>query len=160
MNNLLTFRCGMWVRNTTRRNTAVHGGDPPERLQSRGMWDGGFIQLRNLRRENRGRDGSGGGAGPDNGEAETNDREGILLPGRQQELVSKVAAAASGGPVVLILMSGGPIDVYFAKNDPRISAILWVGYPGQAGGAAIADALFGTTNPGMEQSFTFCGVEC
>lgn len=81
-------------------------------------------------------------------EAETKDRDGLLLPGRQQELVLKVAAA-SRGPTVVILMSGGPIDVSFADNDPRISAILWVGYPGQAGGAAIADVLFGTTNPGM-----------
>jgi hypothetical protein len=46
-------------------------------------------------------------------------------------------------------MSGGPIDVAFAQNDPRISAILWAGYPGQAGGAAIADILFGTYNPGL-----------
>ncbi|KAM7274542.1 hypothetical protein ACFE04_016408 [Oxalis oulophora] len=79
-------------------------------------------------------------------EAEFKDRTDLLLPGRQQELISKVAAA-SNGPVVFVLMSGGPIDVSFAENDHRISAILWVGYPGQAGGAAIADAVFGTTNP-------------
>ncbi|CAN1353003.1 Probable beta-D-xylosidase 2 [Linum perenne] len=66
---------------------------------------------------------------------------------RQQELASKVAAA-SKGPVILVLMSGGPIDVSFAKNDPKISGIVWAGYPGQAGGAAIADILFGTANPG------------
>ncbi|XP_038899169.1 probable beta-D-xylosidase 2 [Benincasa hispida] len=87
-------------------------------------------------------------------EAETKDRDGLLLPGRQQDLVSK-AAAASRGPTVLILMSGGPIDISFAKNDPRISAILWVGYPGQAGGAAIADVLFGTTNPGGKLPMTW-----
>jgi hypothetical protein len=81
-------------------------------------------------------------------EAEFRDRAGLLLPGRQQELVSKVAAA-SKGPTILVLMSGGPIDVAFAQNDPRISAILWAGYPGQAGGAAIADILFGTYNPGL-----------
>lgn len=80
-------------------------------------------------------------------EAEFRDRAGLLLPGRQQELVSKVAMA-SKGPTVLVLMSGGPIDVSFAENDPKIDAILWAGYPGQAGGAAIADVLFGTTNPG------------
>jgi glycosyl hydrolase family 3 len=80
-------------------------------------------------------------------EAEFRDRAGLLLPGRQQELVSKVAKA-SKGPIVLVLMSGGPVDVSFAKNDPRISAIIWAGYPGQAGGQAIADVLFGTTNPG------------
>lgn len=80
-------------------------------------------------------------------EAESRDRTGLLLPGRQQELVSKVAAA-SKGPTILVLMSGGPIDVSFAENDPKIGAIVWAGYPGQAGGAAISDVLFGTTNPG------------
>ncbi|KAK9015707.1 hypothetical protein V6N11_006801 [Hibiscus sabdariffa] len=79
-------------------------------------------------------------------EAEFKDRTGLLLPGRQQELVSKVALA-SKGPTILVLMSGGPIDVSFAQNDPRIGSILWAGYPGQAGGAAIADVLYGTTNP-------------
>lgn len=82
-------------------------------------------------------------------EAEFRDRAGLLLPGRQQELISKVAAA-SNGPVILVLMSGGPVDITFAKNDPKIGAILWAGYPGQAGGAAIADVLFGTHNPGNE----------
>lgn len=80
-------------------------------------------------------------------EREAQDRSGLLLPGHQQELVSRVARA-SRGPVVLVLMSGGPIDVSFAKIDPRIAAIIWAGYPGQAGGTAIADVLFGTTNPG------------
>jgi hypothetical protein len=81
-------------------------------------------------------------------EAEFRDRKDLLLPGYQQELISRVARA-SRGPTILVLMSGGPIDVSFAKNDPRIGAILWAGYPGQAGGAAIADVLFGTTNPGI-----------
>lgn len=81
-------------------------------------------------------------------EAEALDRAWLLLPGRQQELVSKVSMA-SKGPTILVLMSGGPIDVTFAKNDPRIAAIIWAGYPGQAGGTAIADILFGTSNPGL-----------
>ncbi|XP_028788780.1 beta-D-xylosidase 1 [Neltuma alba] len=87
-------------------------------------------------------------------EAEFRDRVGLLLPGSQQELVSKVARA-SKGPVVLVIMSGGPVDVTFAKNDPKIGAILWVGYPGQAGGTAIADVLFGTTNPGGKLPMTW-----
>lgn len=87
-------------------------------------------------------------------EAEFKDRTGLLLPGHQQELVSRVARA-SRGPTILVLMSGGPIDVSFAKFDPRIGAILWVGYPGQAGGAAIADVLFGTTNPGGKLPMTW-----
>ncbi|XP_010268028.1 PREDICTED: probable beta-D-xylosidase 2 [Nelumbo nucifera] len=87
-------------------------------------------------------------------EAEARDRVGLLLPGRQQELISKVAMA-SRGPTVLVLMSGGPIDVSFARDAPRIPAILWAGYPGQAGGAAIADVLFGTTNPGGKLPMTW-----
>lgn len=80
-------------------------------------------------------------------EAEGRDRTSVLLPGLQQDLISRVAKA-SKGPTILVLMCGGPVDVTFAKNNPRISAILWVGYPGQAGGTAIADVIFGTTNPG------------
>ncbi|GAV82526.1 Glyco_hydro_3 domain-containing protein/Glyco_hydro_3_C domain-containing protein/Fn3-like domain-containing protein [Cephalotus follicularis] len=87
-------------------------------------------------------------------EAEFRDRSGLLLPGQQQDLVSMVAAA-SRGPTILVLMSGGPIDISFAKNDPRIKAIVWAGYPGQAGGAAVADILFGTTNPGGKLPMTW-----
>ncbi|CAL1397358.1 unnamed protein product [Linum trigynum] len=79
-------------------------------------------------------------------EAEFRDRAGLLLPGHQQELISRVARV-SKGPTILVLMSGSPIDVTFAKNDPRISAIVWAGYPGQNGGTAIADVIFGQTNP-------------
>lgn len=80
-------------------------------------------------------------------EAEGRDRFDLLLPGRQQELITAVAKA-SPGPTVLVLMSGGPVDVSFAEVDPNVAAILWAGYPGQAGGAAIADVIFGAHNPG------------
>ncbi|CAN6373296.1 unnamed protein product [Urochloa humidicola] len=87
-------------------------------------------------------------------EAEGLDRYTLLLPGRQGELISAVAKA-SKGPVVLVLMSGGPIDIAFAQNDPRIDAILWVGYPGQVGGQAIADVIFGHHNPGGKLPVTW-----
>ncbi|KAH7865309.1 hypothetical protein Vadar_004939 [Vaccinium darrowii] len=87
-------------------------------------------------------------------EREWKDRTRLLLPGRQQELVSKVAMA-SKGPTVLVLMSGGPIDVSFAENDRHVAGIIWAGYPGQAGGSAIADVLFGTHNPGGNLPMTW-----
>ncbi|KAG7533552.1 Glycoside hydrolase family 3 C-terminal domain superfamily [Arabidopsis thaliana x Arabidopsis arenosa] len=87
-------------------------------------------------------------------EAETRDRTGLLLPGYQQDLVTRVAQA-SRGPVILVLMSGGPIDVTFAKNDPRVAAIIWAGYPGQAGGAAIGNIIFGAANPGGKLPMTW-----
>ncbi|XP_039774199.1 beta-D-xylosidase 4-like isoform X3 [Panicum virgatum] len=79
-------------------------------------------------------------------ERESLDRTSLLLPGQQPRLVSAVANASSG-PCILVIMSGGPFDISFAKSSDKIAAILWVGYPGEAGGAAIADVLFGYHNP-------------
>ncbi|XP_047982962.1 beta-xylosidase/alpha-L-arabinofuranosidase 1-like [Salvia hispanica] len=79
-------------------------------------------------------------------ERESLDRVNITLPGQQQLLVSEVASV-SKGPVILVIMSGGGMDVQFAKEDPKITSILWVGFPGEAGGAAIADVIFGAYNP-------------
>lgn len=39
------------------------------------------------------------------------------------------------------------MDVQFAKDDPSVTSILWVGFPGEAGGAALADVIFGLHNP-------------
>lgn len=79
-------------------------------------------------------------------EAESRDRIDLTLPGQQQLLITQVAKA-SKGPVILAIMSGGGFDISFAKNDDKITSILWVGYPGEAGGAAIADIIFGHCNP-------------
>ncbi|KAG0469739.1 hypothetical protein HPP92_016439, partial [Vanilla planifolia] len=81
-------------------------------------------------------------------EREDFDREDLVLPGMQQSLVSSVARAAKR-PVILVLLSGGAVDVSFAKDDEKkIGGILWGGYPGQAGGLAIAEVIFGEHNPG------------
>ncbi|KAL9388037.1 hypothetical protein Peur_021161 [Populus x canadensis] len=79
-------------------------------------------------------------------EAESRDRVDVLLPGQQQLLITAVANV-SCGPVILVIMSGGGMDVSFARTNDKITSILWVGYPGQAGGAAIADIIFGYYNP-------------
>ena len=80
-------------------------------------------------------------------EAESRDRLDILLPGKQTNLINQVADAAKG-PVVLVIMSAGGVDISFAKSNPKIHAILWAGYPGAEGGLAIADVVFGKYNPG------------
>jgi beta-D-xylosidase 4 len=80
-------------------------------------------------------------------EAEGLDRDNLTLPGFQEKLVLEVANATKGS-VVLVVMSAGPIDVSFTKNVSSIVGILWVGYPGQAGGDAIAQVIFGDYNPG------------
>ena len=81
-------------------------------------------------------------------EREGQDRVNISLPGLQSQLIAAVLSAApSTSTVVLILLSGGCVDISQQLGDTRVGAILWAGYPGQAGGTAIADALFGKRSP-------------
>lgn len=79
-------------------------------------------------------------------EQECDDRVNITLPGQQESFI-KVVASASKGPTILVLMTGGGMDVQFAKDDANIRSILWVGFPGEAGGAAIADVIYGGRLP-------------
>ncbi|KAH9618896.1 hypothetical protein KSS87_010293, partial [Heliosperma pusillum] len=87
-------------------------------------------------------------------ETEDKDRVSLLLPGKQMDLVSLVAAVCKR-PLILVLTGGGPLDVSFAKGDPRIASILWVGYPGEAGGKALAQVIFGDYNPGGRLPMTW-----
>ena len=78
-------------------------------------------------------------------EGEGQDRHSIALPGVQLSLVQRVAAAAKQKPrpasVVVVVMSGGPVDLAPLRDNADVDAILWVGYPGQQGGAAVARTL-------------------
>ncbi|CAI9763894.1 unnamed protein product [Fraxinus pennsylvanica] len=87
-------------------------------------------------------------------EKETVDRDELVLPGKQMSLITSVAKAAKK-PVVLVLLCGGPVDISFAKNNPKIGSILWAGYPGEAGGQAIAEIIFGHHNPGGRLPMTW-----
>ncbi|KAL8058447.1 hypothetical protein ABFX02_03G018800 [Erythranthe guttata] len=87
-------------------------------------------------------------------EREDHDRVDLVLPGQQEGLIRAVAAA-SKKPVVLVLVCGGPVDVSFAKGDPKIGSILWAGYPGEAGGVALSEILFGQHNPGGKLPVTW-----
>lgn len=87
-------------------------------------------------------------------ETEDHDRVSLLLPGKQMDLVLSIAAA-SKRPLILLLTGGGPLDVSFAEQDPRIASILWIGYPGEAGGRALAEIIFGDFNPGGRLPMTW-----
>ncbi|PIA28477.1 hypothetical protein AQUCO_06900035v1 [Aquilegia coerulea] len=87
-------------------------------------------------------------------ERESQDREELVLPGKQQSLIQSVSKAARK-PVILVIMSGGPVDITFAKYDRNIGSILWVGYPGEAGGVALAEIIFGDHNPGGRLPMTW-----
>mmetsp|Transcript_14059 Transcript_14059/g.21020 ORF Transcript_14059/g.21020 Transcript_14059/m.21020 type:complete len:324 (-) Transcript_14059:329-1300(-) len=90
-------------------------------------------------------------------EKEGHDRESIALPGVQQDMVEAVLSAAEvqGVPVVLVVMSGGAVCLGLYRDDPRVGAILFVGYPGQAGGQGIADVVYGDYNPSGRLTQTF-----
>ncbi len=81
------------------------------------------------------------------------DRSSLDLPHAQEELLQQVVAAATGKPVVLVLMNGSPLAVNWAAGN--VPAILEAWYPGQAGGKAVAEALFGDVNPGGRLPLTF-----
>ncbi|KAL5973030.1 hypothetical protein ACLOJK_039837 [Asimina triloba] len=87
-------------------------------------------------------------------ENEMKDRDDLLLPGYQSQLIEQVAEA-SEGPAILVLFSGGPVDIDFAKNNDKVSAIIWAGYPGAEGGRAIADIIFGKYSPGGRLPITW-----
>ena len=80
-------------------------------------------------------------------EREGHDRDIVSLPGVQAQLIEQVAAAAKS-PITVVLMCGGPVDMTAANANPKVGSILWVGYPGQSGGQAMADVIFGAVNPG------------
>jgi beta-glucosidase len=83
-------------------------------------------------------------------EGEFRDRAKLGLPGRQEELIRRVAA--TGTPTVVVLVGGSAITMPWVE---QVDAVLDVWYPGQAGGHAVADALFGRVNPAGRLPLTF-----
>jgi len=79
------------------------------------------------------------------------DRTDLLLPQSQQKLLD--ALQATGKPMILVLTAGSAIAV--DQEQAKLPAILMAWYPGQRGGSAVADVLFGTTNPGGRLPVTF-----
>lgn len=79
-------------------------------------------------------------------EAEFLDRTELTIPGHQEQLLDVLRSAApEGTPIVVILFSGGPVDT--RKVSHAADALMWAGYPGQAGGDVLAPMLFGDGAP-------------
>jgi beta-glucosidase len=79
------------------------------------------------------------------------DRTDIALPASQEKLLR--AVHATGKPVVLLLMTGSALAVSWAAEN--LPAILVAWYPGQQGGDAVADVLFGDVSPAGRLPVTF-----
>ncbi len=84
-------------------------------------------------------------------EGESFDRAFLGLPGHQPELIR--AVAATGKPVVVVLVGGSAITMDPWLDD--VDGVLDVWYPGEEGGNAVADVLFGDYNPAGRLPITF-----
>lgn len=84
-------------------------------------------------------------------ESESLDRTTLLLPDVQHITIQKVSrcskAAIPNAPVILVVITGGSVDVLSYKNNKNIDAILYTSYPGQDAGEALAEVIYGMYNP-------------
>jgi beta-glucosidase len=79
------------------------------------------------------------------------DRSDIALPAVQVEFLKQLSSY--GAKVVLVLTGGSPITL--GEAEDLVDAILWVGYPGQEGGRAVASVLFGDVVPSGKLPVSF-----
>lgn len=83
--------------------------------------------------------------------AEAHNRTSLDLPGAQEQLA--LAIAATGKPVVVVLLNGRPLSIGALQG--KVGAVLEAWFPGVEGGNAIADVLFGDVNPSGKLPVTF-----
>ena len=86
---------------------------------------------------------------------ENRDRQGLRLPGKQEEFVE--ALLATGKPVVLVVF-GGRAQVISGLAE-RCAAVIQAWYPGEEGGHAVADILFGNVSPSAKLAVSYPAVE-
>ncbi len=79
------------------------------------------------------------------------DRRSVELPASQREYLHKVIDEGNS-PVVLVVCGGSAVSL--GDLADKLAAIVWVGYPGQAGGTAVGEVLFGRVNPAGRLPFT------
>jgi len=84
-------------------------------------------------------------------ESESLDRTTLQLPDIQHKTIQHISQCAKATipntPVILVAITGGAVDVSEYKASKDIDAILYTSYPGQEGGQALADVLYGLYNP-------------
>ena len=84
-------------------------------------------------------------------EGEFRDRAFLKLPGRQEALIQ--AVAATGRPTVVVIIGGSAVTMGTWLD--QVGAVTQAWYPGEAGGSAVAEVLFGDYNPAGRLPITF-----
>jgi beta-glucosidase len=84
-------------------------------------------------------------------EGEFRDRADIRLPGKQEEMILKIAEL--GRPVIVILVGGSAIEI--KDWIDKVDSVIDVWYPGEEGGNGVADIIFGNYNPAGRLPITF-----
>lgn len=82
---------------------------------------------------------------------ENHDYASLILPGDQRKLLE--AVCQTGKPVILVLQAGRPYDLSYAAENCEAILVNWL--PGQEGGPATADVIFGDYNPAGRLPMTF-----
>ncbi|GAA4296390.1 glycoside hydrolase family 3 N-terminal domain-containing protein [Aestuariibaculum suncheonense] len=82
---------------------------------------------------------------------ESKSRTSLDLPGNQLDLIK--ALYETGKPIVVVLINGRPLSINWV--DDHISSVIEAWFPGEYGGQAVAEAIFGAYNPGGKLSVTF-----
>ncbi|SFQ36602.1 Glycosyl hydrolase family 3 C-terminal domain-containing protein [Butyrivibrio proteoclasticus] len=80
----------------------------------------------------------------------------FYLTSEEKEMVD--TACACFEKVIVVLNIGGIIDLRWAKENPKIDAVLFIGQGGMEGGDAAADVIFGKVNPSGRLADTFAGT--
>lgn len=86
---------------------------------------------------------------------ENRDRQGLYLPGHQEQYVERLLA--TGKPVVLVVFGGRAQIISNIAN--RCAAVIQAWYPGEEGGHAVADILYGNVSPSAKLSVSYPNVE-
>ena len=86
---------------------------------------------------------------------ENRDRDGLRLPGKQEEFVEELIA--TGKPVILVIF-GGRAQVVSGLAE-RCAAVIQAWYPGEEGGNAVADILYGNISPSAKLSVSYPNEE-
>ena len=86
---------------------------------------------------------------------ENRDRQGLRLPGKQEQYVKELLA--TGKPVVLVVF-GGRAQVISGIAE-RCAAVIQAWYPGEEGGHAVADILYGKVSPSAKLSVSYPNTE-